>query len=305
MDYKTITTKGKQVYASRSGDRNFRLWRLNKTACYITYYQTLELSKLDKVILMTLDFNDNSLYENQLARILGFNVQDEFDITPKRYKDIGEISIFEGILHELVCYGLIQIIEHKVHITPLGELSLKKGVKYLFYSGAVPLNECFDIAQKKEHDYLFFPFRDALGLISKIQGEKKLGYDDFNVKDIEEQLYGEHVEIVSRLLLQTAEDVSIFRAELSTDARMGETLVDFRLFEYNGQKYPLVFYNNAISVEANNLIFDSRNADYINSKIHIGEYLYLVRESGKELSYQSLSPYMDVWSLDDFLESPF
>ena len=54
MDFKTITTEGKLVYASRPGDKNFRLWRTDKTACYVTYYQTLELTKLDKVILMTL-----------------------------------------------------------------------------------------------------------------------------------------------------------------------------------------------------------------------------------------------------------
>ncbi len=303
MDFKTITTEGKLVYASRPGDKNFRLWRTDKTACYVTYYQTLELTKLDKVILMTLKFNGDSLYESQLAKILGFNVINEFDITPKRYKDKGEVSIFGGLLNELVSYGLIKAVENKVYVTPLGELSLKKGVKYVFYSGAVPLNECFDLAQKIEHDYLYFPFRDALGIVSKIQGEKKLEYTNFNMPDIEEQLCGEPDGLVSRLLLQTAKDSSIFRAVLSTDARMGEAYVDFRLYEYNGQKYPLVFYNNEISQETNNLLFDPRNVDYVKSKIHIGEYLYLVRGSGERLTYQSLSPYMDVWNLDDFLEN--
>ena len=129
MDFKTITTEGKLVYASRPGDKNFRLWRTDKTACYVTYYQTLELTKLDKVILMTLKFNGDSLYESQLAKILGFNVMNEFDITPKRYKDKGEVSIFGGLLNELVSYGLIKAVENKVYVTPLGELSLKKGVK--------------------------------------------------------------------------------------------------------------------------------------------------------------------------------
>ena len=34
MDYKEIINKGKLVYASRSTDSNFRLWRLNKTGLY-------------------------------------------------------------------------------------------------------------------------------------------------------------------------------------------------------------------------------------------------------------------------------
>lgn len=303
MDYKEIINKGKLVYASRSTDSNFRLWRLNKTACYVTYYKAVELSKLDKVLLMTIKYNGGSIYENKLAGILGFNVQDDFDVTPKRYKDDGEVSIFRGILLELTKFALISNVDNKVSVTPLGELALKKGVKYEFYSGAQLLNECFDLAQKTEKEFLLFPFRDSLGIVSKIQGSKLLPYDDFNNNTIEEALYGAPEELVVRLLLQSDNSSSVFRAEASTDARMGEVYVDFRLYEYNGQKYPIVFYQDEVSVKANDLLFSDYNAQYVCNKIHIGEYLYLVRESGMRLTYQSLYPYMDVWSLDDFLES--
>ena len=305
MDYKEIINRGKLIYASRSTDSNFRLWRLNKTACYVTYYQIVELTKLDKVLLMTIKYNGGSLYENKLAGILGFNVQDDFDVTPKRYKDVGEASIFGGILSELIEYGLIRNVEHKVSITPLGELALKKGVKYEFYSGAQLLNECFDLAQKTDKEFLFFPFRDALGVVSKMQGSKTLSYDDFNVSTIEEELYGSPEELVARLLLQSDEKTYVFRAEASSDARMGEAYVDFRLYEFDGQKYPIVFYKDEVSLKANDLLFNECNAQYVREKIHIGEYLYLVRESGKSLTYQSLYPYMDMWSLDDFLDSEY
>ena len=305
MDYKEIINKGKLVYASRSTDSNFRLWRLNKTACYVTYYKTVELTKLDKVLLMTIKYNGGSIYENKLAGILGFNVMDDFDVTPKRYKDVGEVTIFSGILSELTKFALIRCVDHMVSVTPLGELSLKKGVKYEFYSGAQVLNECFDLAQKTEKEFLYFPFRDSLGIVSKIQGSKLLPYDDFNVGIIEEELYGSPEELVARLLLQSDDSTSVFRAEASTDARMGEAYVDFRLYEYNGQKYPIVFYKNEVSLNANDLLFNDCNAQYVRDKIHIGEYLYLVRESGMRLSYQSLYPYMDVWSLDDFLDSEY
>ena len=305
MDYKEIINKGKLVYASRSTDSNFRLWRLNKTACYITYYKTVELTKLDKVLLMTIKYNGGSIYENRLAGILGFNVQDDFDVIPKRYKDAGEVSIFGGILSELIKFALISNVDHKVSVTPLGELALKKCVKYEFYSGAQLLNECFDLTQKTEKEFLYFPFRDSLGIVSKIQGSKLLPYDDFNNNTIEEELYGTPEELVARLLLQSDDSASIFRAKASTDARMGEAYVDFRLYEYNGQKYPIVFYQDEVSLKANDLLFNDSNAQYIRDKIHIGEYLYLVRESGMRLTYQSLYPYMDVWSLDDFLDSEY
>jgi hypothetical protein len=254
---------------------------------------------------MTIKYNSGSLYENKLAGILGFNVQDDFDVTPKRYKDVGEASIFDGILSELIKYGLIRNVEHKVSITPLGELALKKGVKYEFYSGAQLLNECFDLAQKTDKEFLFFPFRDALGVVSKIQGGKTLSYDDFNVSTIEEELYGSPEELVARLLLQSDEKTSVFRAEASSDARMGEAYVDFRLYEFDGQKYPIVFYKDEVSSKTNDLLFNECNAQYVREKIHIGEYLYLVRESGQKLTYQSLYQYMDIWSLDDFLDSEY
>lgn len=60
-------------------------------------------------------------------------------------------------------------------------------------------------------------------------------YDDFNNNTIEEELYDAPEELVARLLLQSDDSTSVFRAEASTDTRMGETYVDFRLYEYNGQ----------------------------------------------------------------------
>lgn len=303
MDYKEIINKGKLVYASRSTDSKFRLWRLNKTACYVTYYKTVELTKLDKVLLLTVKYNGGALYENKLANILGFNVQDDFEVFPKRYKDAGEVSIFYGILSELTNYALISNDNHKISVTPLGELALKKGVKFEFYSGAQLLNECFDLAQKTEKEFLYFPFQDSLGIVSKIQGGKLLPYDNFNVNTIEEDLYGSPEGLVKRLLLQSDGSASVFKAKASTDARMGEAYVDFRLYEYNGQKYPIVFYQDEVSLKANDLLFDDCNSQYVHEKIHIGEYLYLIRESGLRLTYQSMHPYMDVWSLDDFLDS--
>ena len=304
MDYKNIIEKGKLIYASRPEDRNFRLWRLNKTACYVQCYHTLELTKLDKVVLMTLKFNDKKLYEDQLARILGFNVKDDFIVTPKRYKDNGEISIFNGIIDELNQYGLIsKDDDKKIYMSPLGELALKKGVKYEFYSGAILLNESFDLAQKEDEKFLFFPFRDSLGIVSKIQGAKLLSYNDINVNNIEDILYGEPELLTARLLLQTDDKTAIFQAEASSEARMGEAYIDFRLYELDGNKYPLIFYKDELSLKTNELLFDKRNERIVNEKIHIGEYLYLVRESKKELTYDSLSPYMDVWDLDDFLDS--
>lgn len=304
MDYNKILQEGNLIYSSRPTDNKFREWRLDKTICSVVYYLTYDLTKLDKVILLTLQHN-GKLYENQLARILGFNVEDDFDSTPKRYADQGEKGIFKGILSQLTFFGLIILEENEVSMSPLGKLALKKGVKYSFHRGAMALMQCFDIAQKESPEYKMFPFRDALGITSPIQGNTNVPYDTFNHECIEDELYGIPSELIARLSLQCGADIHICQAEESTESRMAEIYVDFRLYEYEGIKYPLVFYNNVFSEITNNLLYQECNNDYINQKKHIGEYLYLVRDSHKKLNYASMMPYIDVWDLDDFLDSEF
>lgn len=284
MDYKEILQKGNLIYSSQPSDKQFREWRLIKTICSVVYYITYDLSKLDKVILLTLQHN-GKLYENQLARILGFNVKDDFDSTPKRYADQGERDIFNGILSQLTTFGLININEKEVSLSPLGKLALKKGVKHSFYRGTMALMQCFDIAQKESTEYKMFPFRDALGITSSIQGKSNIPYDEFNHDGIEEELYSTSSELIARLSLQCSADTNICRAEETTESRMSEIHIDFRLYEYEDAKYPFVFYNNEFSEATNLLLHQECNNDYINQKIHIGEYLHLIRESHKELNY--------------------
>ena len=303
MDYKEIIEEGHLVYASRPGDKSFREWRIDKTACLVNFFKTYELTKLDSVILLTLEANDSKLYENQLAKILGFNVENDFHVTPKRYADKGEIGIFQQMLNEVESFGLIFRQEKEVSLTHLGRLSIKTGKKYTFHRGIQALMQSFDIAQKEDKDFKYFPFRDALGLTSNIQGEDSVGYDAYNKNDIGSVMFENPSELVKRLMLQTITDTAIFVAKESQESRMSEASVDFRLYEYEGQKYPLVFYKDDISVPANDLLFKDCNSEYIGQKVHIGEYLYLVRESEKPLNYNSLSPYFDIWNLEDILES--
>ena len=137
MDYKDIIEKGHLIYASRPSDKSFREWRIDKTICLVSYFKTYELTKLDLVLLLTLDSNDNKLYENQLARILGFNVENDFNSTPKRYADKGEEGIFQRMLQEVEAYGLIIRNGKEVLLSHLGRLSLETGKKYTLHRGNV------------------------------------------------------------------------------------------------------------------------------------------------------------------------
>ena len=161
MDYKKIIEEGTLIYSSRATDTMFREWRLARTMCNINYYTAYPLSKLDWVILLTLKQNGN-IYENQLAKILGFNVDDDFDVNPKRYADKGEEGIFQGILSEVASYGVININEHRISLTNIGNLALKKGLKYTFHCASVALMESFDLKPTDSIEYKLFPFRDEL-----------------------------------------------------------------------------------------------------------------------------------------------
>lgn len=302
MDYKTIIEEGKLIYSSRTTDTMFREWRLARTMCNVNYYTTYPLTKLDRIILLTLEKNGR-IYENQLAKTLGFNVENDFDANPKRYADKGEEGIFQGILSEVASYGLINRKDHLICLSNIGCLALKMGMKYTFHSGSVALMESFDLEPKESIKYKMFPFRDALGIVTGIPNSQILSYDDFDFPELKEYIYGEPSELVSRLSLQCNSEVNIFKAEKSTESRMGEIYVDFRLYEINGKKYPLVFHNGTISRHTNDLLLQDCNKSYINKKIHVGEYLYLVRESEEVLDYQSMIPYKDVWNLDDFLSN--
>ena len=158
MDYKKIIEEGKLIYSSRTTDTMFREWSLARTICNITYCTTVPLSKLDRVILLTLE-KCGRIYENQLAKILGFNVEDDFNISPKRYADEGEKSIFQGILSQIEAYGLLDRKDHLICLSNIGALAIKKGVKYSFYNATVALMENFDLQQKESMAYKTPPHR--------------------------------------------------------------------------------------------------------------------------------------------------
>lgn len=97
MDYKEIINNGKLVYASNSTDSNFRLWRLNRTVCYVTYYKIIELTKLDKVLLMTIKYIGGTPLKGSTANsfkgkkgVIVFNDCNWSDAT-------GHVDLFNGI----------------------------------------------------------------------------------------------------------------------------------------------------------------------------------------------------------------
>ena len=82
------------IYKSQSSDSALKAWPLKKIKCKIYLHEDEPCSDIDQIICSTLYFHNGTLKADDLATYLGFNVIDNYESIPKRYKDSAEICIF-------------------------------------------------------------------------------------------------------------------------------------------------------------------------------------------------------------------
>ena len=109
--FKDNIIQAQLIYKSQSADSALRAWPLKKTKCEVFCYEDVSCSNIETVICSTLHYNDDVLSAEELATILGFNVKDDIDSSPKRYKDDAEICIFKRLLSSLKKDELIEDVE--------------------------------------------------------------------------------------------------------------------------------------------------------------------------------------------------
>lgn len=165
------------IYKSQSTDSALRTWPLKKTKCEVFLYEDVSCSDIDTIICTTLHYHNGVLPAEELASILGFNVKDDFDCNPKRYKDDAEISIFNKLLSSLKKDELIEDEEDIIKLTSLGEFSVRNSKKRLFYKAECRFFENFSL---KSCDENAFPFRKELSISTTIQNKKRVSY--YNIK---------------------------------------------------------------------------------------------------------------------------
>jgi len=299
MNWQDIIYSSDLVYASAPDDEMFRTWSLKKTTCKVSFYEIYPTEDLDKIICGILYSNNGSLEENKIATILGFNVIDDFEVTPKRYVDKAELDIFRAIIEPVYDWGLIsKSKENIIILTELGYRTLQTEEKYRFYLGQKILFENFGIKSQNNNDNLFFPYYSSLGLFSKITDGKQIDYKEINLIEVFEI---EESDLIKRHRLQSKESYQIYKSETTNYFEISSCDVDIRLYKLNDEYFPIIFYNNQISVEATKLLYKPENTDLRLKKIEWGLYLKLMRDPDAVLDYNTIIPFEDLLELNSLV----
>jgi len=304
MNWVEIVNNSELIYASTHEDKGFRTWSLKKTTCNVLFYESFPIEDIDQIVCSILESNDGSIIEEKIATILGFNVVDDFDITPKRYADKAELEIFRAIVKPVFDWGLVDRISEKENpiifkITEFGSRALSIGKKHRFYSGKKILFDNPNIKPSELHENLFFPFYSALGEYSEIISKQQIQYNKINpveVFDIED------TDLIKRHKLQSKDIYQIYKSEITNYFSFESCQVDIRLFKLDDKYYPILFYNNRISIEATDLLNKPENKNLIAKKIEWGLFLKLIKDPYAVLDYESIIPFEDLLELDSLIE---
>ena len=302
MDWQEIINNGELFYASRSTDEQLRKWSLKKTRCDVTWYESVPLDDIDFVICSALSLHDEQLSEDDLARMLGFNTINDYESSPKRYADHAEKEIFRNLIKPVLDWGLItkkQVEGEPVlySLSFIGKHALQNQEKYKFFSGILSLFENARVDARGLAENEFFPFKQALGVTSSLLSKTEIKYDQVQDDFFEP----DESQLAKRLLLQSEERFNLHSSSISNWFDIISTEVDYRIYLYDGVYYPIVFIDNSLSLEATDLINKPYNSAIRDEKVEWGHYLMLLNDPEAVLDYRSLSPFMDILSLRDFL----
>ena len=248
MNWRGIIENGQLVYQSKENDIPFRNWSLKKTQCNVSYYETYPLDDIDRIICSIIYKHEGEIDESEIAAMLGFNVRNNFDVTPKRYADVAELHLFRSIVQPVFDWGLIsKTIENSkipecstitYSLTELGKRAVERHLKYKFFSGKKILFEHYNINDVSDNDGKFFPYYEELGISSEITSKFKIDYNkiDVSILDCIDS------DLIKRMQLQSANHYNIYQADETIYYEIESEKVDFKIYLYNNVYYPLVFF---------------------------------------------------------------
>lgn len=305
MNWQHIIDNGQLVYQSKENDVPFRNWSLKKTQCEVSFYEIYPLDDIDKIVCSILSNHNGTMEECEIATILGFNVKNDFDVTPRRYADDAELQLFRAIVSPVLAWGLISKspLDEKdkkpvtYSITELGKRAFEKNEKYKFYVGKKILFENYGICATSANDSDFFPYFQEFNLCSEISNPCQISYEkiDTSVFDNNES------DLIKRMHLQSATHYNIYKAEKSTYFEIASTKVDFRLLLYENSYFPLVFLQDRFCSIATELLNNDANAKLKDKKVEWGLYLRLMNDENAVLDYACVSPFEDILDLEDLI----
>ena len=286
------------IYKSQPSDAALRAWPLKKTMCKVLVYEDEPCSDLDTIICSTLYYHDDKLSANELATILGFNVKDDFDCNPKRYKDNAEIDIFNHLLKAVEKDELIEKDGDAISLTTLGKFSVKNSKKRKYFEAECRFCENFNI---NSNDGIVFPFREELSISPKIQNKKRISYyKSLSTYDIDPQIKEEEIHLVEALQAQLPQETNLFSASLFKNNFLIESEgVDIAIYNNDDGDFVVVFSDDgSVSEYTSQLLNSDENEKTKAIKIEWGYYLRLLNDPNALLNFECLTPFEDIieWS---------
>ncbi|MGQ1783875.1 DarT ssDNA thymidine ADP-ribosyltransferase family protein [Saccharicrinis sp. GN24d3] len=298
MNWQDIINKAELVYASVNGDKGFRTWSLKKTKCKVSFYKEYAIEDIDKLVCSILQSNDNKIDEEKFATLLGFNVIDNFEVSPKRYADKAELDVFNTIIKAVIDWGLAKKVDKSYYLTELGQRALIEEKKYKFFSGTKELFENPNLYPHDEDDNLFFPFYSALGISSEIEAVKEIDYSKIKVEEV---FNTDETDLTIRIKLQSSKELCVFFSELTPIFSFGSSQVDIKLFQKGGEYYPIIFHKDKVSVQATELLHKPDNLTQKEKKVEWGLYLKLMKDKDARLDYETIIPFADLLELSNLI----
>lgn len=307
MNWRDIIENGQLVYQSKENDIPFRNWSLKKTKCKVSYYEIYPLEDIDRIICSIISEHNGMMEESEIATILGFNVRDNFYVTPKRYADVAELHLFRSIVQPVFDWGLIsKTIENSkiperstitYSLTELGKRAVEQHEKYKFFNGEKILFEHYNINVVSDNDGKFFPYYEELGISSEITSKFKIDYNkiDVSILDCIDS------DLIRRMQLQSANHYNIYQADETIYYEIESEKVDFKIYLYNNVYFPLVFLQNELCEIATDILNNEANTNLKNNKIEWGLYLRLINDEKAKLDYETIIPFEDILDLNDLI----
>lgn len=307
MNWHRIIENGQLVYQSKENDIPFRNWSLKKTQCNVLYYESYPLDDIDRIICSIISEHNGMMDESEIATILGFNVRNNFDVTPRRYADVAELQLFRAIVQPVFDWGLLsktketseklECSKTTYFLTGLGERAVEQHLKYKFFNGKKILFENYSINAISENDSKFFPYFKELGINSNITNNNKINYDKIDVSVFE----CADTDLIKRMQLQSANHYSIYQAEETIYYEIESEKVDFKVYLYDNVYYPLVFFRDELCEITTDILNNEANTNLKNNKVEWGLYLRLMNDEKAILDYDTIIPFEDILVLDDLI----
>lgn len=307
MNYQHIIENGTLIYTSLPSDKKLRSWQIKESQCTVQFYKEEPLTDIERIILELLhSIEGEEVTREELGMKLGFDMSNRMYENIQFYEDHAEKVFFKKLLDSSFEWKLIveesnilpksdnetdpsynevnSSVEPKkiLRLTNLGKIALEQNCKFSIYKGKKQLLENISKSSLPE-DSVFFPFYDALGFSTEITEVERINNydpDSINVR------YQDN--LISRIKLQSSSCLNIFDAKNEKIYKFPVRFVDIKLYEYQGDFYPIVYHGNVISEPASNILYREENKHLCEQKIRKSLYCRLMNDTSSVISYKEI-----------------